>query len=189
MEESNTVLTIALVITIVIVIYFVRDRNKISSLALKVAKQKNHEINNLKQQIHKLNGIQIDQDLRNTDLKSKITNILDIDLNSDDDMVVHTVETLKNSNEAKRKNAKRVTDKWIIKLSKGDTDQVLNELIEYTKNSSNGNFLQEAIQYSNRWNLINKLMDRGTIKLEEYNLEASRINSALIKLIDGISNH
>ena len=80
-------------------------------------------------------------------------------------------------------NLKGKVETWIEKLYSAKTDQVVGEIITYSKDIENIELLREVIKISSRWKNLKSTNHEGTLSQEDFNLEANKINVALTELV------
>jgi hypothetical protein len=97
-----------------------------------------------------------------------------------------------NKNISKRKNQLHTKDtsikirkeSWLDEIAKGNSDKVIEEILNYSKNQDND--IREIINLSSRYRNINRLMIKGTIQTEDYGTELNKINDSLMGIISMI---
>ncbi|MCC7464898.1 MAG: hypothetical protein IT261_01435 [Saprospiraceae bacterium] len=186
-SEGTIILYIffAIFLTLLIVFYkLVKARELIIELA-KVIDKKNKEINLLKTS-KKDDSMVVDAPSKysnNPDLKEQLIDKLKISKTSSEIDILFYVANLLKSNSEEAVKAVTIKDEWINGLSNGDTYKTLEKISAYLKLQNDDHRLYEIVGYQNRINSMSNLLHKGVIKLEEYNIEHSKINSAILEFI------
>lgn len=118
-----------------------------------------------------------------SDLRDQLIEKLNLsETSSEVDILFYVSRLAKNSSEEVVKMAS-FKDEWIDGLSKGDTYKTLEKISAYLRQQKEEYSFFEVIGYQNRINSLSNLLHKGVIKLDEYNLESSKINSAILEFI------
>jgi hypothetical protein len=185
-EGSITVLVVMTILTILLVVFYklVKARELLVN-SMRIIDDKNKEIKALNSSHESvLKGTELKSNLAtHTKLKEKLIDKLQLCETSSDLDIVFYVSTLLKTNSEEDSKKMTIKDDWITELSKGNTATTLEKISSYLKINNNERGLYEITGYSNRLNSMTGLLHKGVVKLDEYNLENSKINSAILEFI------
>jgi len=85
-------------------------------------------------------------------------------------------------------DAKTRKNFWIRLIAKAEIEKAIEAILEFAEGKGNEDFLKEVVHQSSRWNRLQKIIHQGTMKQDEIDIEARKINAALIDLVSKIKD-
>lgn len=122
------------------------------------------------------------------DLISRLLAILEIEDSSSNkipelnELILNKVNEIESLNRYLNQK-KSFIDLMIAKLGKGNTKEVIQKLITYSRENEDKGLLSKCIQISSRYQTLSTKQSNGTIEDEKSTLELSKINKALVDLL------
>lgn len=116
-------------------------------------------------------------------LRKELIDLLSLSDNSKDSDIIFYIKTLLKENDSSNNKKINLKEGWMKSLSRGNTHKTLEDITSYLKTKKDEKLLFEVIEYSNRFNSMSNLLNKGVIKIEEFNIETSKINSAIIDFV------
>lgn len=77
---------------------------------------------------------------------------------------------------------------WIRLIAKAEIEKVIEAILVFAESKEDEAFLKEIIHQSSRWNRLQKIIHQGTMKQDEIDIEARKINAALIDFVSKIKD-